>query len=109
MTDKEKMTDQELDKVSGGVTYYTEDIYRRNHITIVDGGATCYFKGYEISEEEAASLVFYRSKFPDSMINAKLESKGWDDFIQAVSNYRYSNSEEFEHHYKTVGGVFGKK
>lgn len=109
MTDNEKMTELELDKVVGGVTYYTEDIYRRNHITLIDNGATCFFKGYEISEEEAASIVFYRSRFPDSIINDEIATKGWDNFIQKVSNYRYSNLSAFEHHYKTVGGVFGKK
>jgi hypothetical protein len=105
----EKLTDTELDKVVGGVKYYTEDIYRRNHIALIDGGATCYYKEYEVSEDEAAALVFYRTRFPDSIIDDKIANKGWDRFIQEVNNYRYSNSTAFEHHYKTNGGVFTKQ
>lgn len=98
-----KMTDQEMEQVVGGAKYYSTDVYRRNKITLVDGGATCYFQGHEISEDEAASIVFYKAQFPPSMVAEEMK-EGWDSFLQTVTAYRGQQWSEFERHYMQNSG-----
>lgn len=93
-----KMTDQEMEQVVGGTKYYSADVYRRNKITVVDGGATCYFKGHEISEDEASAIVFYQNQYPPDIVEEKM-NKGWEEFIHTVTAYRGSEWAEFQRHY----------
>lgn len=99
-----RMTDLEMEQVAGGADYYSADVYRRNDITLVDGGATCYFAGREVSESEAAAIVFYKSQFPPSKVK-KLLAGDFDDFIHTVTSYRDSQYTEFELHYKKNSGI----
>jgi len=95
------MDDQALDEVVGGNQYYSTTVYRRNKIGIVNG-KDFFYQGHEISENDAAAIVFYKSEFPPSKVK-KLEERGWDDFIHMVNAYRNQNGEKFKLHYTANG------
>jgi hypothetical protein len=93
-----RLDEQALDEVVGGNQYYSTIVYRRNKIGIVDGGKTFFYQGHEISENDAASIVFYKSEFPPNKVK-KQEEKGWDTFIHVVNAYRNQNGERFKLHW----------
>lgn len=66
-----KLSEMELNEVVGGNKYYDDNTYRRHKITVLDGGRTCYYTpngptgaSHEVSEGEAAAIVYYRTQFP---------------------------------------------
>ena len=86
-----KLSEMELNEVVGGNKYY-------------DGGRTCFYTpngptgaSHEVSEGEAAAIVYYRTQFPPSDVE-KLYKQGWDWFLSKVTAYRDSNQTDFAAH-----------
>ena len=100
-----KLSEMELNEVVGGNKYYDDTTYRRHKITVLDGGRTCFYTpngptgaSHEVSEGEAAAIVYYRTQFPPSDVE-KLYKQGWDWFLSKVTAYRDSNQTDFAAHY----------
>ncbi|MBQ7628785.1 MAG: hypothetical protein IJS81_01020 [Selenomonadaceae bacterium] len=93
-----KMDAQALEEVVGGNKYYSTMIYRRNDIGVMDGGKSFFYKGKGISENDAASIVFYKSEFPPSKFE-ELEKKDFNTFLHLVNAYRNQNGDKFKLHY----------
>lgn len=96
LTAKGKLTDLQMEFVSGGNYYYSNSVYRRNSIQPVNG--SFYFQGHQISENEASAIVFYKAQFIPEEVNEELNS-GFENFLHTVIAYRSQQWSSFERHY----------
>ena len=96
LKEEAKMTFEEMEQVAGGLQFYDEDTYRSAGIYLVDGGDSFFYKNHELTEKEAASLVYYMARVPEGKVEEAYKNKTWKQFLHGATAYARANLEDFQ-------------